>query len=36
MNKIGLPAQILQSKTSVGLVVDEGADLPKEIIEKIK
>ena len=34
MNKIGLPAQILQSKTSVGLVVDEGADLPKEIIEK--
>ena len=34
MNKIGLPAQILQSKTSVGLVVDERADLPKEIIEK--
>jgi len=34
MNKIGLPAQILQSKTSVGLVIDEGADLPQEIIEK--
>jgi len=34
MKKIGLPAQILPSKTSVGLVVDEGADLPQEIIEK--
>jgi len=34
--KIGLPSQILQGKTSVGLIVDDISSLPEKIIENFQ